>query len=146
YSANQNINQPAQNSDQQQNLNQLQQIQNLGQQNYNQHQVQNLAQQSYLQQSQQQQIQNYAQHAHQQTQSYRQYNQNSDNVMVTTLPRLNLNISSPNNIHHGIKSDNDPLILRISDRLLMIKDCIMTMNQHYAELEQDFCKLRRRYD
>nr|CAG8611726.1 1116_t:CDS:1 [Entrophospora candida] len=125
---------------------------------------QNISQQNLSQQQQLQPVQHYSQHAHRPIQSYGQYNQNSDNnnnmMMAQTLPHqlfynsftssptiydnLNLNITS-SNIHHGING-NDPLISRISDRLLMIKDSIMTMNQQYAELEQDFIRLRRRYD
>ncbi|CAJ0766505.1 13803_t:CDS:1, partial [Entrophospora sp. SA101] len=99
-------------------------------------------------------------YVHQQMQNYGQWNQNRNNnnnvmTMIQTLQQqqqqqllynltalspeiyndhLNLNISS-SNVHHN---NDDPLISRISDRLLMIKDSIMTMNQQYAELEQDF--------
>ncbi|CAH1760488.1 2900_t:CDS:1 [Entrophospora sp. SA101] len=47
------------------------------------------------------------------------------------------------NFINNNNNDNDPLSLRISRRMMMIKDCIMEMQQQYILLEQDFVKLRR---
>nr|CAG8585591.1 8296_t:CDS:1 [Entrophospora candida] len=47
------------------------------------------------------------------------------------------------NFINSNNNDNDPLSLRISRRMMMIKDCIMEMQQQYILLEQDFVKLRR---
>nr|CAG8623193.1 6686_t:CDS:2 [Entrophospora candida] len=106
---------------------------------------QNISQPNLSQQQQLQPVQHYSQHAHQPIQTLpQQLFYNSFTSSPTIYDNLNLNITS-SNIHHGING-NDPLISRISDRLLMIKDSIMTMNQQYAELEQDFIRLRRRYD
>nr|CAG8698726.1 10428_t:CDS:1 [Entrophospora candida] len=104
---------------------------------------QNLAQQSYGQQIQQ--AQNYV---HQQIQSYGQYNQNNNNVMMTTqaLPQQQPLYNSLTSSPTIYNNDDDLLILRISGRLSMIKDSIMTINQQYTELEQDFIKLRRKYN
>ncbi|CAJ0756966.1 2654_t:CDS:2, partial [Entrophospora sp. SA101] len=157
--------QPIQNPDQHHHLPQQQQ-------NFNQDYDQpNLDQQqkSYARQIQQQRIQNYILQSYE---HYNQ-NRNNRNHMITptqvlsqqpqkqrqipcvkensSTPSptiyndcLNLNIPS-SNIHYGINSNDgdDPLILRISDRLLLIKDYITKMNQQYVELEQDFIKLRR---
>nr|CAG8499121.1 11722_t:CDS:2 [Entrophospora candida] len=106
---------------------------------------------------------NYQQHQSQDGQPFQQITtfdqvlQNSDQNLFQQQPQ-NLSQQSygqqiqqaQNYVHQQIQSnghnDDDPLILRISGRLLMIKDCIMTMNQQYTELEQDFIRLRRKYN
>nr|CAG8539970.1 4054_t:CDS:2 [Entrophospora candida] len=106
---------------------------------------------------------NYQQHQSQDGQPFQQITtfdqvlQNSDQNLFQRQPQ-NLSQQSygqqiqqaQNYVHQQNQSnghnDDDPLILRISGRLSMIKDCIMTMNQQYTELEQDFIRLRRKYN
>ncbi|CAH1768189.1 4930_t:CDS:2 [Entrophospora sp. SA101] len=110
---------------------------------------------------------NYQQHQSQDGQPFQQITtfdqvllqpiQNSDQNLFQRHPQ-NLSQQSygqqiqqaQNYVHQQIQSyghnDDDPLILRISGRLSMIKDCIMTMNQQYTELEQDFIRLRLKYN
>src|SRR5947207_3308701 len=47
------------------------------------------------------------------------------------------------NIVNCVDIHEEFLILSISQRMLLIKDYMMKMNQLYVELEQDFIKLRR---
>nr|CAG8582570.1 1022_t:CDS:1 [Entrophospora candida] len=129
--------------------------QNMGQQQ--------LQQQINGQQIQQQISQNYAQHiyqqnpAHQQFQSCGQYNQNNndnnDSMMMMTTQILSqqqpiiYNDHLPSSNCESINNNEDDILtLRISHRMLMIKDCIMMINRQYVELEQDFIKLRRSYN
>ncbi|CAH1764592.1 2940_t:CDS:2 [Entrophospora sp. SA101] len=45
----------------------------------------------------------------------------------------------------NIESKNVPLVLRIPDRLLMIRNRVMTMNQQYVELERQYVELEQQY-
>nr|CAG8452057.1 6884_t:CDS:2 [Entrophospora candida] len=160
--------QPIQNPDQQHHLPQQQQNFN---QDYDQPNL-DQQQKSYAQQIQQQRIHQIQNYILQSYEHYNQ-NRNNRNHMITPtqvlsqqpqkqrqIPYVKENSSTPSptiyndclnlnipssNIHCGINSNDgdDPLILRISDRLLLIKDYITKMNQQYVELEQDFIKLRR---
>src|SRR5947208_2349084 len=50
-----------------------------------------------------------------------------------------LNIPDYGNTYQGTRSNEDGfLMLKISQSMSMLKDCIIKMNQQYSELEQDF--------
>ncbi|CAJ0832030.1 6336_t:CDS:2 [Entrophospora sp. SA101] len=66
---------------------------------------------------------------------------------------LSKNLESWNLDNEWIQSGKDqelsddyvPLVLRIPDRLLMIRNRVMTMNQQYVELERQYVELEQQY-
>ncbi|CAJ0829628.1 4377_t:CDS:2 [Entrophospora sp. SA101] len=99
---------------------------------------------------------NYQQNQNQDSQQFQQIT-SLDQVLLQPIQNSDISQQRPQNlaqqsygqqiqqaqnyVHQQIQSYG-----QISGRLSMFKDSIMTINQQYTELEQDFIKLRRKYN